>query len=161
MRAGARSATLLAMPTDSTPQAAPPPGSGRMFDRIAARYDLLNRLISLSFARQLHERFFPGPVTDELNRDVLGLSVDVRRDSVKELREVFDFVTSADIRDKALVRRYAVSKAMAINARDLEWRARTEALWHRLNRRGMALMALRGARQDAKVRMGWGVAAGS
>lgn len=130
-------------------------------ERGLAIESLLNRLISLSFARQLHERFFPGEVTDGISADVGRLSVETRGDTVRELRALLDFVMTADLRDKERVRRFAVAKALEINARDLPRRARAEALWHRLNARGMTLMAARGRARVAKARAGWGVAAGS
>jgi len=130
-------------------------------ERALAIESLLNRLISLSFARQLHETFFPGRATDELSAAVVALTLAVRRDSVDALRQVFDFASSADVRDKAAVRSFAVELALDINARDLPWRARSEELWDRLHARGRVLMARRGVRTPERVRAGWGVAAGS
>src|SRR6185503_14302874 len=51
-----------------------------LHERALAMESLLNRLISLSFARQLHERFFPGPATDALSGAANRLGVEVRRD---------------------------------------------------------------------------------
>lgn len=130
-------------------------------DRALAIESLLNRLISLSFARQLHESFFPGKVTDAHSAAITALSVEARRDTVDEMRSILEFVRSVDPRDKDVVRRFAITKALAINARDLPRRALTDELWHRLNTRGMTLCAARGRRPDTKVRAGFGVAAGS
>jgi radical SAM superfamily enzyme YgiQ (UPF0313 family) len=132
-----------------------------LHERALACESLLNRLISLSFARQLHEQFFPGPTTDRLCEAIKELSVAVRRDTADVLRRVFDFSTSANLRDKDAVRKFAVSEALSINSRDLAWRTRTEDLWERLNARGFELMARRGVRRVSRVRAGWGVAAGS
>jgi len=132
-----------------------------LHERALAIESLLNRLISLSFARQIHERFFPGAVTRELSLAVMSLSVDIRRDTVVVLRRALDFVSTVDIHDKNAVRRFSVEQALAINARDLAWRARTEDLWLRLNARGVALMSRRGKRPAERVRAGWGVAQGS
>ena len=91
----------------------------------------------------------------------MSLSVDIRRDTVTVLRRALDFVSSVDIHDKDAVRRFSVEQALAINARDLAWRARAEDLWLELNARGVALMARRGRRPAERVRAGWGVAQGS
>ncbi|HVR19935.1 MAG TPA: radical SAM protein, partial [Polyangiaceae bacterium] len=65
---------------------------------------LLNRLISLSFARQLHERFFPGPETEKLARRIVDIGVEARLDTVRVLREALEFVRSEDLRDAERVR---------------------------------------------------------
>jgi radical SAM superfamily enzyme YgiQ (UPF0313 family) len=132
-----------------------------LHERALAMVSLLNRLISLSFARQLHEHFFPGSVTDQLSRAAMELGVAVRRDTVQILRQVLDFVSTADVHDKAAVRRFAIDLGLSINARDVAWRARTEDLWMRLNARGAALMSRPGVTVARRVRAGWGVAAGS
>jgi len=130
-------------------------------DRALEIESLLNRLISLSFARQLHETYFPGPATDRLSREIVELSVTVRGDTVREMREMMDFVKQANFQDKRLVRRYAVDKALQINTRDAAFRFRAAELWNQLNLRGMALMNMRHGKQLTNVRAGWGVAAGS
>jgi hypothetical protein len=132
-----------------------------LHERALALESLLNRLISLSFARQIHEFFFPGAVTDELSEAATSLGVEVRRDTVVELRRALEFVKSADLHDKKAIQRFSVAQALAINGRDLGWRARAEDLWRRFNARGVALMARRGVRPAGRVRAGWGVAAGS
>lgn len=130
-------------------------------ERAFAMDSVLNRLISLSFARQLHESFFPSTATTKLSDEIMRLSVEIRRDSVAEMRSVVDYVTTSDVRDKARVRNLAIEKALAINGRDAAYRRRVSDLWDQLNMRGLALMAHRGGRRDGTVRMGWGVAAGS
>lgn len=130
-------------------------------ERGLACESLLNRLISLSFARQLHERFFPGAVTDRLSETITRLGVAVRRDSVEAMRRMLDFVSSTDVHDKAAVRRFAVRQALEINGRDLVWRAETDELWARLNVRGTDLMRRRGLWRAPRARAGWSVAAGS
>jgi hypothetical protein len=132
-----------------------------LHERALELESLLNRLISLSFARQLHEHFFPGQASDALARAIVELCVDVRRDTLAELRRALDFVLTHDVRDEARVRRFAVEQAFAINARDQAWRKQTEALWEHLNLRGAHLMQRRGVKSPRAVRSGWGVAAGS
>jgi pyocin large subunit-like protein len=88
-------------------------------------------------------------------------SVAVRRDSVLQMREILEFVMTSDYHDKRAVRRYAVDKAVAINARDATYRYRAAELWNQLNLRGMTLMAHRSGPRATNVRAGWSVAAGS
>jgi anaerobic magnesium-protoporphyrin IX monomethyl ester cyclase len=122
---------------------------------------LLNRLISLSFSRQLHQHFFPGEASDALGRSIIDLGVAVRRDTVRELRRTLEFVRTSDVRDELEVRRFAVEQAFAINARDQAWRKQSEELWEHLNLRGAHLMERRGVERRARGQSGWGVAAGS
>ncbi len=63
--------------------------------------------------------------------------------------------------NKRAVRRYAVNKAVAINARDAAYRFRAAELWNQLNIRGMTLMNRRTGASTKNVHAGWGVAAGS
>ena len=122
---------------------------------------LLNRLISLSFARQLHERFFAGAATDALAQRVHELGVETRADTVRVIREALAFVTAENVRDDSAVRRFAVAQALAVNAGDADRRRRTEELWQHLSLRGSAIMARRGVAAPTSPRAGYGVAAGS
>jgi len=122
---------------------------------------LLNRLISLSFARQLHDRFFPGAASRTLSRRVVEMSIEARTETLRTIREALDFVRSENIQNDAIVRRFAVSQALALNARDRERRRATEELWQHLHLRGLTLMAQRGLSAVTPTRSGWGVAAGS
>jgi len=132
-----------------------------MHERAMRIESLLNRLISLSFARQLHQRFFPGSTTDELARRVVEVSVETRRDTVRALREALDFVRSVRTDDGQAVQRFAVAQGLAINGADQQRRRQTEELWQHLNLRGAALMERRGVVPLRGSRGGWGVAAGS
>jgi len=71
------------------------------------------------------------------------------------------FVQTNDTHDKRAVRKYAVDKAVAINARDAAYRFRAAELWNQLNVRGMALMSNRLGASMKNAHAGWGVAAGS
>jgi radical SAM superfamily enzyme YgiQ (UPF0313 family) len=122
---------------------------------------LLNRLISLSFARQLHLHFFAGSASDALSRRILELSVEVRRNTVRVLREALAFVQAENVRNDRAVRRFAVAQALSVNARDHEYRRLTEELWQHLNLRGRMLMERRGVVPMGNVQSGFGVAAGS
>ncbi len=132
-----------------------------LHERALAIESLLNRLISLSFARQLHEHFFPCAATSGIAGRVTELSVLARRDTVAVLRRILDYVASEDVRNAREVQRFAVDLALAVNARDHAWRRETEQLWDHLNHRGAMLMARRGVVLPRAAHTGFGVAAGS
>ncbi|MDD5308804.1 MAG: radical SAM protein [Deltaproteobacteria bacterium] len=117
-------------------------------ERAFAFDGLLNRLISLSFARQVHERFFPGPITQVFSRDVDALIAEVHCDTVDEMRRTLDFASRADPSDSEGVRAFAVEAALAMNARALPWNERFERLWGRLSSRGAALFAAQGGGRE-------------
>lgn len=122
---------------------------------------VLNRLISLSFSRQLHERFFPGAETERLARAVSELGIETRSDTLAVLRETVDFVSATDVRNDAAVRRYALGLALALGARDRERRRRAEELWQHLELRGRTLMEKRGVIAPRSPRTGVRIAMGS
>ncbi len=130
-----------------------------LHERALAIDSLLNRLISLSFARQLHARFYPSAATTAIDRAVTDLGVAIRRDTVTRLREVRDVVMSSSLRDATAIRRFAVEQGLAIGAFDMPLRARTEALWDQLHSRGRSQSVTRG--QQVPVRRGFEIAAGS
>ena len=132
-----------------------------LHERAFAMDSLLNRLISLSFARQVHEHFFPGRATDALSREVTELSVEVRRDTVKVLREALAFVQAEDVHDRRRVQQFALGQALAVGRRDVAKRQRNEALWRHLTARGTLLMARRGVAPHDRAHSGPVVAQGS
>lgn len=133
-----------------------------LHERAFALDSLLNRLISLSFARQLHAHFLPSAETAAMDAAVTALGAEVRRDTVAALREARDHVLSADLRDARATQRFAIEQGLALGARDMPLRARTEALWERFHARGRALMARRGlARASTRSHGDFGVASGS
>ncbi len=105
-------------------------------ERALAIDSLLNRLISLSFARQLHSHFHASPATSEMDRAVTELGVLVRRDTVARLRELLALVRSAPVADKRAMQRYAVEQGLAIGRFDMPLRARTDALWNQYHANG-------------------------
>jgi radical SAM superfamily enzyme YgiQ (UPF0313 family) len=132
-----------------------------MHERALAIESLLNRLISLSFARQLHQVYAPGTASDRLAERVMELSLETRGDTIRALREMLAFARDEDIRDAQRVRRFAVAQAMAINAADAERRRATEELWQHLTLRGASIMARRGVHSPGAALAGFRVAAGS
>jgi len=126
-----------------------------LHERALAIDSLLNRLISLSFARQLHETFHPSPETTAMDRAITALGVAVRKDTVARLRATLEIVERGSIRDAKSMQRFAIDQALAIGARDMPWRIETEHLWDALNARGFLFGRKRGPRSD------FGVAASS
>lgn len=129
-------------------------------ERALAIDSLLNRLISLSFARQLHAHFLPSAATAALDAAVTELGVQVRRETVAALREARDHVLAGDLRDAEAVRRFAIEQGLRLGARDMPLRARTESLWESFHGRGRSMMPQR-ARGPRRARGEFGVASGS
>lgn len=121
---------------------------------------LLNRLIGLSFARQLHDYFFPGEATAVLSRQVIELCRQARRGTLETIREAMAFVDSEDFYDERRVREFAVAQALAVGERDQPLSRRTDELWQHLSLRGATLMQRRGVPMDARIHGGWGTIAG-
>jgi radical SAM superfamily enzyme YgiQ (UPF0313 family) len=113
-------------------------------ERSLAISSLLNRLISLSFARQLHEHFFPGEHSDRMSRAIVALIHDVRCDTLERLRATLDFAASCDPQDKRAVQRFAVRQALAIGSQDAPLREKAGQLWLALHARGRRRMAQSG-----------------
>ncbi len=131
-----------------------------LHERALAIDSLLNRLISLSFARQLHAHFFPSETTASMDRAVTELGVEIRRDTVLRLREVMELVKSAPLRDAVAMQRFAVEQGFTIGAGDMPLRARTDSLWEHFHARGRLLEARRGF-EPRPGRSGYEIAAGS
>jgi anaerobic magnesium-protoporphyrin IX monomethyl ester cyclase len=129
------------------------------YERALAIESLLNRLISLSFARQLHVELLPSSITDAIDRAVTEVGVVARKDTVARLREALAFASDPPA-DPKLVRRYAIEQGLAIGAFDMDLRARVEALWEQLDARGRVLMGRKGLGVE-RSRAGFEVAAGS
>jgi hypothetical protein len=127
-------------------------------ERALAVDSLLNRLISVSFARQIHDELLPSAEAEELSRTVTDLGVRVRRDTVQRMRELLEVVRSPAWRDPKVMRRFAVDQALAIGAHDMPLRAQVEALWDRYHARGRGLAR---SAWTEKSRAGFEIAAGS
>ena len=116
-----------------------------LHERALAYDSLLNRLISLAFSRQVHQHAFAGPLTEALSAEVDEVGVAARRDTVEAMRAAADFAAQVDPGDSEAVRRFALDQALALGARDLPWRSRSERLWQQLEIRGQALSQRAGA----------------
>lgn len=132
-----------------------------LHERAFEMESLLNRLISLSFARQIHQHFFAGSATDALSREVTELGSAVRADTVASLRRTLEFVATDAAADAARVRRFAVAEALELGRKDMPWRSHTERLWRHFTARGTLLSARRGLMPPARARADWQVASGS
>jgi anaerobic magnesium-protoporphyrin IX monomethyl ester cyclase len=118
-----------------------------LHERAFAFDSLLNRLISLSFGRQLHEHFFPGPSTDRLSREVLDLVCTVHADTLEILDEARALAAGKMMKPED-ARQWAVDMALAASRRDLPWYAQVGRLWEHLHLRGRSLLGRIGARPD-------------
>jgi anaerobic magnesium-protoporphyrin IX monomethyl ester cyclase len=127
-------------------------------ERAFAIDSLLNRLISVSFARQIHDELLPSDEARELSAAVDRVGERVRRDSVERMRELLALVRSASFRDKKGMRRFAVDQALAIGTHDMPLRAEVASLWNRYHALGRALAERPATRTG---RNGYGIAAGS
>jgi len=110
-----------------------------LHERAFAFDSLLNRLISLSFARQLHEHFFPDLATLQLSREVLDLVRAVHVDTVDILDESRALASEPRL-DPHVVRQRAVEMALAASRRALTWYSEVDRLWNHLHVRGRSLL---------------------
>ncbi len=108
-------------------------------ERAFAVSSLLNKLISISFARQAHEAFFPGEATDNISRSVDDLLSEAHLDTVKELRIALDFSLTHHHKTAAEIQDFAVKSAVRINHNNRYFYTKFRELWVLLNARGAAL----------------------
>jgi radical SAM superfamily enzyme YgiQ (UPF0313 family) len=109
-----------------------------MKERAFATSSILNKLISISFARQAHEAFFPGPATCDLSDKVDTLVADVHVDTLEELGRARDFAAKRAIDDVDAIRDFAVAQALRVNRKNAFFYARFRNIWSVLNARGAA-----------------------
>jgi anaerobic magnesium-protoporphyrin IX monomethyl ester cyclase len=107
-----------------------------MRDRAFDATSLHNRVIALSFAAQVHDRFLPGDETAAIVREALDLSVDTHRDTVNVLDRVIAFAETASPDDTNGIKEFSVDLAMQINERDLARRAKADRLFAAIEARG-------------------------
>jgi hypothetical protein len=129
-----------------------------LHERALAIDSILNRLISLSFSRQIHETLYPSEISRRLSERVHDVGVQVRKDTVSRLREALEFARGNH--DKAAVRRFAIERGLTIGAWDMPKRAEVERLWNHLHTRGRMLSGTE-SRVTSPLRASFSVAAGS
>ncbi|CAN5475002.1 hypothetical protein BH09MYX1_BH09MYX1_26230 [soil metagenome] len=132
-----------------------------LHERALAIDSLLNRLISLSFARQLHSHFFPSAITTEMDRAVTEVGIAARRDTLARLRTMRELVVEAKTFDKKTMLRFAVEQGLEIGRDDMPLRAKTESLWDHYHARGRMLSGRRDQSLPKGERSAFGIAAGS
>jgi anaerobic magnesium-protoporphyrin IX monomethyl ester cyclase len=133
-------------------------------ERALAIESLLNRLISLSFARQLHEHFYEDGVTRAIAEEALAIGKLVRSDTVERLRHLHAFVSAEALPSNLEAQRFAIDQGFAMGAFDMPLRVRVEALWNRLHNRGRQKEGHRDPNTNAAsegMRRDFGIAAGS
>jgi anaerobic magnesium-protoporphyrin IX monomethyl ester cyclase len=112
-----------------------------LHERAFAFDSLLNRLISLSFARQLHERLFPGPESRQLSDEVFALLRTVHEDTLQILQQALAMAETPGNVDPEKTQQEAVAMALAASRRDLDWYAHAGQLWEYCHVRGRHLLA--------------------
>jgi hypothetical protein len=113
-----------------------------LHERAFAFDSLLNRLISLSFARQLHERFFPGPATDSLAAEVVDLVRVAHADTLTMLDQALALAERPPSDND--VRAQAVAMALAAGQREHPWRLAVDRLWQHFHLRGLGMLGQAG-----------------
>jgi anaerobic magnesium-protoporphyrin IX monomethyl ester cyclase len=116
-----------------------------LLERAFACDSLHNKLISVSFARQLLETRFPGEAAGKISAETDALLAEGLGDTVATLRRVMEFSASADPGDAAAIQRFAVETAFEVNARHPSIADRCDRLWDTMTARGTAAMARVGA----------------
>ncbi len=104
---------------------------------------LLNRLIAVSMARQIHERFLPGESTRRVSEAVDHLIVEAHEDTIREIRDAMRFVRGLTGTDFAPVRRYAAEQAERLSLADHKRFTMFQQLWDHLSARGETLLGRR------------------
>ena len=101
---------------------------------------LLNKLISLSFSRQIHEHYLPGKTTTEVSEAVDRLIVEAHRATVSEIGAAIRFVAGEPGASFASVRRFAAEQAERLAAVDAGRFERVGQMWDYLSARGEAAL---------------------
>ncbi|MBW2459081.1 MAG: cobalamin-dependent protein [Deltaproteobacteria bacterium] len=107
-----------------------------MQERAFACDSVINRVISLSFARQVQLALFPGGSADALSRFVDELRDDLYGDTVAVLRQALALAAEADLSDRAAIHEATAALALEVARRDGLLGQRADDLWQRLTVRG-------------------------
>jgi anaerobic magnesium-protoporphyrin IX monomethyl ester cyclase len=108
-----------------------------LHERAFAFGSLHNRLISLSFASQVHGHLLPGAETDAINKEIQRLVLEVHRDTIEVMRQTLGFARVVDLADKNSVHRYALDLGLDLGQRDAAWHDKTLRLWNDMHARGI------------------------
>jgi hypothetical protein len=106
------------------------------YDRAFDCNSILNKLITLSFAKKIHQTLIPGARTDRTGEQIDALVREVYEDTVAELWRIMDFAAHTEISNLEANRQFAIDAALAINERDAVWRNEIDALTDLLDARG-------------------------
>lgn len=106
-------------------------------ERAFAFDSLLNKLISLSFARQIHGHFFESRQTARADEAVQALIDEVHADCFEMLWRTYELAMTLDPEDEATIRRLAVTMGLEASRRDLPWHVRAQQLWDMYNITGV------------------------
>jgi hypothetical protein len=116
-----------------------------LHERALATTSLQNRLISLTFAWQLHGFLFPGVESSAIAREAYDLGLQVRLDTVAMLRRAVQWVRERQPKDAqsfpADAGQFAVAEGRAAGLRDFPRRQYADRLWELLHARGHRLCA--------------------
>jgi len=116
-----------------------------LLDRAFAATSLLNRLISLAFAWQLHSRLFPGVESEAVAAQAQRLGREAREDTVQMLRRAAEWVRQwpeesllggQDAHFNRELSRFAAAEGLRAAQRDFPRHQLAERLWDWLHARG-------------------------
>jgi phage tail protein X len=111
-------------------------------ERCFACDSVVNRVISLSFARQVHRALWPGPDADALSDRVDRLCAEVYESTIALLRHVVDYAAHADLASPGAIHEHTAELALGVLAEDAELSARAADGWQRLTARGRTLASM-------------------
>lgn len=107
-------------------------------ERAFACDSLLNRLISLTFAGQVHEALLSDQRSKAMWQLIRSLSIDVHRDTVDRMRRYLDFASTTSLTNLDEIRDFAVEESFEINAQNARWLGQFDELWRTMSIRGIA-----------------------
>jgi hypothetical protein len=105
-------------------------------ERAFANDSLLNKLISLSFARQMHLTLLDSEATRAISADVLKLIIEARTDTLNELQTTIDFVQTIGPQDRDGITDFAREQAIRMGKDTARWKTASNRWWNAFMRRG-------------------------
>jgi anaerobic magnesium-protoporphyrin IX monomethyl ester cyclase len=110
-------------------------------ERAFANDSLLNKLISLSFARQMHLTLLDDATTRAISSDILKLIIEARTDTLNELQTAIEFVQTIDPQDRESITQFAREQAISMGKNTARWKTQSNRLWNALMHRGQVSRA--------------------